>query len=226
MKERSKLFLTVLRLLQQEGVLDELILIGSWCHYFYKVYFQDTPEIPLVRTLDLDFLVPSRSKIRREANIPEILKRLGFEPVPHYPSGYIKFEHPDISIEFLVPELGAGRDKPYDIEKLHINAQGLRFLTLLRNNLILIRHGDIAIKVPEPSAYVIHKFIIGRRRKNKEKSEKDLRSAKEIGEFLLTLPKERKKLKEVFKSLPGKWQAKIIQSTKSISSELNEFLAE
>ncbi len=226
MKERNELFFNILRLLQQESVLDELILIGSWCHYFYKVYFQDTPEIPLVRTLDLDFLVPTRSKIKKEANIPEILKRLGFEAIPHYPSGYIKFEHPDISIEFLVPELGAGRDKPYDIEKLHINAQGLRFLTLLMNNVILIRHGDIAIKVPEPSAYVIHKFIIGRKRKNKEKREKDLRSAKEIGEFLLTIPKQRKKLREVFKNQPGKWRAKIRQSTKSISTELNEFFAE
>jgi hypothetical protein len=49
--------------------------------------------------------------------------------------GYVKYVHPDLEVEFLIPERGKGRDKPYTIDKFHINAQGLRYLDLLQ------RHG-------------------------------------------------------------------------------------
>lgn len=87
-----------------------------------------------------------------------------------------------------------------------------------------IRAGDLKITLPEPAAYVLHKFIIGRRRLKKEKGEKDLNSAKEIGEFLLDDPEQRKKLRDIFDSLPRKRQNKIKAGVESISLELHGFL--
>ena len=117
-----------------------------------------------------------------------MLTKLGFETTSNYLSGLIKFIHPDLSVEFLVPERGRGSNKPYEIKKLHINAQGLRFLTLLSENLMTIRIGELKVRLPEPAAYVLHKFIIGQRRLKKEKAEKDLNAAREIGEFILDNP--------------------------------------
>lgn len=162
--------------------------------------------------------------MKQDINIPAILKTLDFEPIISYPSGLVKYDHPDLSVEFLIPERGRGTNKPYEIKKLHINAQGLRFLTLLSENLMTIRTDDLKVTLPEPAAYVLHKFIIGRRRLKKEKEEKDLNSAKEIGEFLLDDPEQRKKLRDIFDSLPRKWQNKIKASVESISLKLHGFL--
>jgi len=225
MKERENLFLEVLDRLQKAGALDYLILIGSWCQYLYSFYFSNPPEIPEVRTLDLDFLVPYLGKMKQDINIPVILKALDFEPIISYPSGLVKYDHPDLSVEFLIPERGRGSNKPYEIKKLHINAQGLRFLNLLIENLMIIRTGDLKVTLPEPAAYVLHKFIIGRRRLKKEKGEKDLNAAKEIGEFLLGNPEQRKKLIEIFKSLPQKWKNKIKTSVESVSPKLHDFFS-
>ena len=225
MKEKENLFLEVLENLQKASALDYLILIGSWCQYFYALYFSNPPEIPEVRTLDLDFLILSQRKIKKDINIPAILKALDFEPIINYPSGLIKYDHPDLAVEFLVPELGRSRNKPYEIKKLHINAQGLRFLNLLSNNLTTISTTEIKVTVPEPAAYVLHKFIISRRRLKEEKAEKDLNAAREIGEFLLGKPEQRKKLRGIFKSLPKKWQDKIKTSMESISPKLHDFIS-
>ena len=62
MSEQRRLSLKVLKEFHKAGVLKDLVLIGSWCHYFYRAYFNDAPEIPLVRTLDLDFLIPKRQQ--------------------------------------------------------------------------------------------------------------------------------------------------------------------
>jgi len=59
----------------------------------------------------------------------------------------------------------------------------------------------------------------------KEKEQKDLNSAKEIGEFLLDDPEQRKKLRDIFNSLPKKWRDKIKTSVENISPELYDFIS-
>lgn len=44
-KKQSDLCLEILRRFHNAGILDDLILIGSWCVYFYKDYFPSTPYI-------------------------------------------------------------------------------------------------------------------------------------------------------------------------------------
>jgi hypothetical protein len=202
MKRKSNLFLNTLNILGKAGVLEDIILIGSWCHYFYKVYFSNAQEIPLLRTLDIDFLIPNPPKIHKDVNIPEILETLDFVPSHDYLTGYTKYVHPELELEFLIADLGRGKgNRPYEISKLHINAQGLRFLSLLQSHTIKIEYEKVNVIVPEPAAYVLHKFIIQERRLNKEKQKRDLLSAKEIGEFLLQNKTQQKKITEIFNSL-------------------------
>ena len=64
MEEKYKLLFAVLRELFKAEVLDDLILIGSWCQYYYRILFDKAPEIPLIRTADIDFLVPNPPRIK------------------------------------------------------------------------------------------------------------------------------------------------------------------
>lgn len=227
MEEKSNLFIATLKALQEAGALNELILIGSWCLYFYRIYFKNSPEIPAVRTLDIDFLIPNPPKIKKEINIPEILENLGFKPMRSYPSGYTKYTNPELELEFLTPELGRSKgDKPYKINKLHVNAQGLRYLNLLQSYTIKIKSGGLKVKLPEPSAFVLHKFIIFERREKEEKMIRDLNAAKNIGEFLLKDTKQKNKLKEIFASLPKNWKRRIEKNIKENLPSLYDFLIE
>ena len=106
MTKQNNLFLATLDALHKSGVFEYIILIGSWCHYFYRVYFNNAPEIPVVRTMDIDFLIPNPAKIHKDINIPEILRTLDFTPTHSYTSEYTKYVHPELELEFLTPELG------------------------------------------------------------------------------------------------------------------------
>jgi hypothetical protein len=59
MEEKYKLLSMVLNKLQEAGALEKLVLAGSWCQYYYRILFNAPLEIPLIRTTDIDFLVPN-----------------------------------------------------------------------------------------------------------------------------------------------------------------------
>ncbi|MBW1856097.1 MAG: hypothetical protein JRJ00_15710 [Deltaproteobacteria bacterium] len=77
MEEKYKLLSIVLRRLQDAGVLNCLILVGSWCQYYYRILFDNTHDIPLIRTTDIDLLIPNSPKIKRNVDIGQSLNSLG-----------------------------------------------------------------------------------------------------------------------------------------------------
>lgn len=220
MENSDNLFMSVLRTLDEHGILQELILIGSWCHYFYRIHFNDKIEIPILRTLDIDFLIPNPFKSDHKVNMPEILGKLDFKAIYDYPSEHMKYVHPELELEFLTPELGRGKgNKPYKIPSLQTNAQGLRYLNLLQGHILSIKSDNIVVKVPEPAAYVLHKFIVCEKRKSSDKSIRDVHSAKTIGEFLLKDKIQTRKLLNIYSTLPKRWQKIILKNMKA-NSEL------
>lgn len=58
-KKQSDLCSEILRRFHKTGILDDFILIGSWCVYFYQDYFNAVPYIDqaTIKTRDLDFLI-------------------------------------------------------------------------------------------------------------------------------------------------------------------------
>ena len=102
-KNQSELCFEILRRFHKTGILDDFILIGSWCLYFYKDYFYDVPYIDQIsiKTRDIDFLISNPSRIKQEVDIPELLKDLGYVTIFKGPKGYIKLDHPDLLLEFF-----------------------------------------------------------------------------------------------------------------------------
>ena len=108
MEKRFELFEIVIDALNEKNTLDNLILIGGWSQHFYKIYFNNAPEIPVLRTMDIDFLIPRPLKIKDEVDIGSILEQLGFSVEHSIFTGDVKYVHPDLEIEFLTPEIGRG----------------------------------------------------------------------------------------------------------------------
>jgi hypothetical protein len=124
--------------------------------------------------------------------------------------GYIKLEHPDLILEFLVPEKGKGTDKPHPLPKLGVNAAALRFLSFLSAKTIKVKVEDFYVTLPHPANFALHKLIIFQRRLKQEKAIKDRNTAIEILKALMNKG-ESAIIKRVFNSIPQKWQNKIIR---------------
>lgn len=209
-KKQSELCLEILRRFNNAGILDDFILIGSWCAYFYNEYFSDTPYLDrtTIKTRDIDFLIDNPARIRQKVNIPSLLADLGFVTVFKGSKGYIKLEHPDLILEFLVPEKGRGTDKPHPLPKLGMNAVALRFLSFLSAKTIRVKVEDFSVTLPHPANFALHKLIIFQRRSKEEKALKDRNTALEILRALINKG-EASTIKQVFSAVPQKWQNKI-----------------
>jgi len=212
-KNQYKLCLEVLHRLEKADVLQHMILIGSWCMPFYKDYFSGIDYLPSIKTRDIDFLIPRPGAIKLKADIFEIMKDLGFIRGFRGREGYIILEHPELSIEFLVPEKGKGTDKPVQLPRLGLNAQALRFLELLAQDTINVKIEDVPLLLPHPANFAIHKLVVSQRRRQKDKSEKDREAGLKILKALID-QKEQRLIKKVFDSVPPKWQKTILKELK------------
>lgn len=200
----------VLKRLQKSGVLSQIIIIGSWCQYFYKDYFANVEYSSAIRTRDIDFLVPVSPKFKEKVDVPELLKDLGFL-LDFSVSGHMRLIHPDLIIEFLVPERGRGRDKPYPLPQLGLNAQSLRYLDLLEQNSMRFKTMGLEVNLPHPAAFALHKLIISKRRLKEEKRLRDSQSAHHILNCLIENG-DCDIIKKIYDGLPKKWKTRILST--------------
>ncbi len=132
-KKQYDLCLEILRRFHREKLLGNLVLIGSWCMVFYEEFFHlsEKEAFDIFKTRDIDFLIPAPSKITHKTDVPELVKDLGFVTDIGGSRGIIRLNHPDLILEFLVPERGRGSEKPVNLPQLGMNAVALRFLNFL-----------------------------------------------------------------------------------------------
>lgn len=219
-KKQYELCLEILRRFHNAGILNDFILIGSWCVYFYKDYFLDVPYIDqaTIKTRDLDFLIDAPAKIKRAVDIPDLLKDLGFVTIFKGSKGYIKLDHPDLILEFLVPEKGRGVDRPVPLPKLGMNAVALRFLSFLSSNTIKVKVEDFYLTLPHPANFALHKLIIFQRRTKEEKAIKDRNIALEILR-LLVKKGESEIIRNIYDSIPKGWKYRIIKGLEALKEK-------
>jgi len=220
--DQIELLLRVLRRFSEAGVLNHCMLIGSWCLHFYRSGFEKADLLPAVRTMDADFLIPHPGRIGKEVDIPAILKAEGFIPLGNLLSGLIQYQHPDLLVEFLVPALGRGFDKPRPIRAWNIQAQEIRFLNFLTAYPKKISYGEMDVCVPEPAVFALHKLIVSARRTKKEKREKDLEAAVGVLEFLFKDAKEKARVKKILSKIPIKWRREILRVSAKHFPALND----
>lgn len=207
-KKKFELCVEVLRRLEAEGILDRILLVGSWCMPVYEAYFEGKGAFPVLRTRDLEFLIPIPPRFDKKTDLQELFKDLGFLVDYKGDAGHIVFQHPDLILEFLAPARGRETGKPVSVPKLGINAQALRFMDALARNPIRVKFHGVSVRVPHPADFALHKLLIAPRRKEAGKAEKDrgqavalLETLKEMGEMAL--------VKNALSEMPKSWQATI-----------------
>jgi len=200
----------ILRRLHTAGVLDGVVVAGSWCVVFYQAYFDSKNFTPTIRTRALDLAVPVPTRFSGKTDVAKLLDDLGFITDFRGDEGYMRLMHPDLILEFLVPERGRGSQSAFDIPELGVNAQRLRYLDLSLTDTITVNYRGIPLRLPHPVRFALHKLIVAGRR-NSEKAEKDraqavmvLQAIKDAGDTHL--------ITEVYTSLPAKWRQSIESS--------------
>ena len=211
-KKQFNLCLEILRRFNKAAILKDFILIGSWSAYFYNEYFIGTPYLDRValKSRDIDFFIDNPANIKYEVNVPELLGDLGFIIIYKGNKGYMKLEHPDLLLEFLVLERGRGVDKPFPLPKLGINAEALRFLNFLSLNTVKVKVEDFYVTLPHPANFALHKLIISQRRLKADKAAKDRNIAIEILKALRGKG-ESDVVRRVFNSIPKNWQTRVMK---------------
>lgn len=224
MGNNKNLFLKIIETLDKGNVLQDIVLIGSWVLPVYREYFDNDPEIPILRTSDVDFLFGMPPRIRNTFNISEALLKLGFENEWSLQGDFCKYVHPDLEVEFLIPEQGKGTDKSVPIPNLGIRAQPLRYLSLAYDRSMFISYHGFNIRVPEPEAFVLLKLLILPRRNDYAKRAKDAYTAQALGEFLLNRKDRLICMQSLFAELPKGWQKQIRRVSKNHFPYLLEML--
>ena len=221
-KSQYELCIEVLRRLDKSGILKHIVLVGSWCALFYEKYFSGVKYATILKTRDIDFLIPKPATIEKAVDMAELLKDLGFVTGFTGSQGYMRLEHPQLIVEFLVPERGRSTETPYKLPKLGINAQALRYLEFLGGNTITVEAEGLELILPHPANFGLHKLLVVGKRPSKEKAAKDMQDAARILNALVEKG-ETELIKNVFVSMPKRWQNKIKKSIKELQGK--EFLA-
>lgn len=208
MNDQQRLVCRLFRSLEGAGVLNHVVLIGSWCLLAYKHYFTGVPFEPGIRTRDIDLLVPTPLRLTQPVDIEQVLGPLGFVLRRGGDKGYMQFVHAELMLEFIVPERGRGSEKPYDLRALGINAQPLRYMDFLCKDVLQLPFGGLDVSVPHPARFALLKLIVSGRRQKPVKRENDLRQAEQVIRALV-VSGQQEKLREVFAAMPKKWQGDV-----------------
>ena len=169
-------FLKFIKLLDNNGCLSHVILVGSWAEFLYDKA-KLLPEFESnLRTLDVDFLVKNLHKPKEKIDIVKLAMDDGFLVETDRLFGTTKIINPEgLEIEFIIAKRGAGKEASVKTN-LGVTAQSLRHLDILSKYTKTVEFFNMDIEVPLPEAFVIHKIIINNERK--EKKEKDRISIK------------------------------------------------
>ncbi len=214
----------VLKRLEKASVLGDLVLIGSWCVYFYKQHYAKADTALSLRTTDIDFLIPIPAKIHHPVDIQKLLADLGFKE-SFSSQGFIRLVHPEFTIDFLVPWRGRQESKPYPIKSLGINATPLRFVDLLLQRRISVHTEGLSLTLPHPACFAFQKLIISGRRQNANKQAKDRIQAFDVLEMVIQNG-EQSIAKNIFQSVPPKWRQTILKELHRASHPPHSKIAE
>lgn len=204
-KSQYDLCVEVLHRLDKAGILKDIVIVGSWCTFFYKNYFAGQKYMASLTTRGMDLLIPQPRAIKAKVDVAELLKDLGFIVGFTGSQGYIRLEHPQLIVEFLVPERGRGSNRPYSLSQLGLNAQSLRLLEFLSKDTIKSKVGSITVTLPHPANFALHKLLVMGRRPETEKKAKDKDAATKILCALID-SEQSSTIKNVFQAMPKRLQ--------------------
>jgi len=171
-----------------KNYLPVIVIGGGWAPFIYHRYLLGNKNHEPIRTRDIDFMVPATVPVIGKKTVDQVLVEAGFEavfksrdipPNVHYEGN---IDNMDVEIEFLADQTGSNTEIVLEVQK-GLYAEALRFISIVIENVtevtidvaVSVGHpSPLIVKVPTPAAYIFHKGLVFRRRKDPEKKAKDL----------------------------------------------------
>ncbi len=212
--EKFDLLYSVLLSFYKAGLLENCVLIGSWCQDFYRQRFGNPFQIPAITTTDADLLIPKRLVSKYHLDVASIMVNNGFVIDYDRSTGLMIFIHEDFKFEFIT-DAGAKSDESiYDFKNLNLNAQELRFMSIPLTYNYVQSFKDISVRLPEPEAFALHKLIVSGRRSNPIKKIKDIETVRGLFEYFETKPEHISRLLQIYNEFIPGWKKKVDSALK------------
>ena len=160
-----------LRVMDEAGCLEHVVLVGSWAEYVW--WHADLMEgfRPNIRTLDIDLLVRNMHRPVPEAHLSAVAREHGYLVESDRLAGVTKiYSLGGLEIEFLIGKVGAGREDSLKTN-LGVVAQSLRHLDVLARFTIEVEFEGLRLRVPTPEAYAVHKMVVNHERGRKKQKD-------------------------------------------------------
>ena len=216
MNDNEKQLKEILKVLETEGILKDIILIGSWCPLFYKTIFDNFDTT--IRTTDVDFFVPNAKAIVEKNNVIKSLETIEYEISHDFLTRKTTFMSlSGFEIEFLT-KLNRNHLACVRLGNTGIYAESISSLDVFERNYIEVNYYGIQVKVASPASYVLQKLSINSKRG--EKAEKDIQSVKAVLGYVAVSKKYLDELHFLFISLPKKWQNQIKETAEKNDIDL------
>ena len=210
---QQKEFMDFITLLDENGLLSHVVLVGSWAEYLYQHGNVLDGFISAAKTLDIDFLIRNQHRPTPMVDVVSLASKNGYTVDFDYMEGTTKLYTPqNLEIEFLIPQYGVG-DARVIPTNLCIKAQALRHMDILLTHTMTVSFHGMEILVPRPEAYVVHKIVINPSRKNKQ--EKDRGAIRNLWPFL-----HKETLQTITNGLTKKEQTTFRQITSEMELEI------
>ncbi len=171
------------------------LLVGTHAFLAYQNHF-GVRWMGAAQTLDRDFAhagnnlsIAMQSGVQVDARKALESLQMGFIPVVSGTT-FKKADEPDFDIDFLTSR-GRGGDAPIHVKALNVALQPLRFMEFSMQSpmpaTLLLRSGSIAVSVPRPERYALHKLIVSQLRpiEMRHKAVKDIAQAAHLLSYLL-----------------------------------------
>jgi hypothetical protein len=169
-------FVETLTILDGLGLLDHVVLIGSWAEYLYEQCSVIDGFLSTTKTMDIDFLVRNIRKPSKKVGLVDAFTGKGYELSFNRSDGVANFIKGEFEVEFIARQVGrptGAVDSP-----AFGRVQTLGHMSIIDKNTITVVYNGVSVIIPHPAAFVLHKMIINKDRKNKQ--EKDANAVKNL----------------------------------------------
>ena len=209
--ERDEAFWKLIGALDQAGVLNHVMIIGTWAEWLYTDYFEQVAGVGEVRvdigkTHDIDVYFRNYlMDIDGAERLKGDLRDAGFLPGSDYKGTFFLG---GIEVEFLAGTAGVG-EGIVEIPSVGIKAERLSDLSLFE--VAWVEKNGYQICIPTPASYVAQKLFINPTRRPERKRPQDIRKVEVLLQAMEGVPGQMESLGKLLGKLPAEKRDRILE---------------
>ena len=206
---RDEAFWKLVAALDEAGVLEHVMVIGTWAEWLYSDYFVAIAgagdyRVDIGKTHDIDVYFRNYlMEIEGADRLKDDLRAAGFVPGSDFKG---TFFYQGIEVEFLAGTTGVG-EGIVEIPSVGIKAERLDELALLEPAWVEKR--GYRICVPTPASYVVQKLYINPERRPESKRAQDIRKIVVLLHTMESVPGQFEELESMIGRLPSEKAARV-----------------